>query len=75
MEPTGIEVILALSASIHFIFAANDPSEYASETNREGPIASAESFDVTGQLTAADFPGSSNFGCRALSGDDAITLE
>ena len=52
-----MEVTLALFASIHFIFSASDPSEYASETNREGPIASAKYFDVTGHTDSAGFSG------------------
>ena len=70
-----MDVTLALFASIHFILSTSDPSEYTCETNRQGPSASAKSFDVTGQVTAADFLGSSNFGCRALSGDDDIAIE
>ena len=70
-----MDATLALFASIHFILSTSDPSEYTSETNRQGPSASVESFDVTSQLTAADFLGSSNFGCRTLSGDDDIAIE
>ena len=70
-----MDAALELLASIHFILLTSDPSGYIRETNRQRPSASAESFDVTGQLTAADFPGSSNFGYRALSGDDDIALE
>ena len=57
MEPTRMEVTLALFASIHFILSTSDPSEYTSETNRQGPSASAESFDVTGQTDSAGFSG------------------
>ena len=53
----------------------NDPSGCIRETNCRGPSASVVSFDVTSQLTAVDFPGSSNFGYRTLSGDDDIALE
>ena len=70
-----MDATLAWFASIHFILSTSDPSEYTSETNRQGPSASAESFDVTGQLTAVDFLGSSNFGFHTLSGDDASALE
>ena len=70
-----MDVTLALFASIHFILLTNDPSGYICETNRQKPSVSVEYFDVTGQLTAADFLGSSNFGCRALSGDDDIVIE
>ncbi len=74
-DPTGTDATLALFASIHFIFLTIDPSGCICETNRQGPSASAESFDVTGQLTAMDFLGSSNFGCRALSGDVDIVIK
>ena len=70
-----MDATLALFASIHFILLTSDPSGYICETNRQKPSVSVESFDVTGQLTAADFLGSSNFGCRALSGDDDIVIE
>ena len=70
-----MDATLALFASIHFILLTSDPSGYICETNRQRPSASMESFDATGQLTAADFLGSSNFGCRALSGDDDIVIE
>ena len=69
-----MDATLALFASIHFILLTSDPSGYICETNRQKPSVSVESFDVTGQLTAADFPGSSNFGYRALSGDAGIAL-
>ena len=52
-----MEVTLVLFASIHFVLSTSDPSEYASETNREGPIAYAESFDVTGHTHSAGFSG------------------
>ena len=70
-----MDLTLALFASIHFILLTSDPSGCIRETNRQGPSASAKSFDVTSQLTAVDFLGSSNFGCRALSGDDDIVIE
>ena len=70
-----MEETLAWFASIHFILLTSDPSGYICETNRQKPSVSVESFDVTSQLTAADFLGSSNFGCRALSGDDDIVIE
>ena len=50
-----MKVTLALFASIHFILSARDPSEYTSETNRQGPSASAKFFDVTGQTDSAGF--------------------
>ena len=56
-DPTGMDVTLALFASIHFILSTSDPSEYTSETNRQGLSASAESFDVTGQTDSAGFFG------------------
>ena len=52
-----MDVTLALFASIHFILSTSDPSEYTSETNRQGPSAFAESFDVTGQTHSAGFSG------------------
>ena len=70
-----MDATLALFASIHFILLTSNPSGYIRETNRPRPSVSVESFDVTGQLTAADFLGSSNFGCRTLSGDDDIVIE
>ena len=70
-----MDATLALFATIHFILLTSDPSGYICETNRQRLSASVESFDVTGQLTAADFLGSSKFGCRALSGDDDIVIE
>ena len=70
-----MDATLALFASIHFILLTSDPSGFVYETNRQTLSASAESSDVTGQLTAADFLGSSNFGWRALSGDDDIVIE
>ena len=56
-------------------FLTNYPSGSIRETNCRKPSASRVSLDVTSQLTAADFPGSSNSGYRALSGDDDIMLE
>ena len=70
-----MDVTLALLASVHFIFSTSDPSEYASETNHQGPSASAESFDVTGPTDSGGFSGISNFGFHALSGDDVSALE
>jgi len=52
-----MDVTLALFASIHFILSTSDPSEYTSETNRQGPSASAESFDVTGLTDNSGFSG------------------
>ena len=52
-----MDVTLALIALIHFILSTSDPSEYTSETNRQGPSASAESFDVTGQSDSDGFSG------------------
>ena len=52
-----MDVTLALFASIHFILWTSDPSEYTSETNRQGPSASAESFDVTGPTHTVGFSG------------------
>ena len=56
-------------------FLIDDPSGSTRETDSRKPSASAASSDAAGQLTAADFPGSSNFGFRALSGDDDIVIE
>ena len=69
-----MDATLALFA-YHFILLTSDPSGNICETNRQRPSACVESFDVTSQLTAADFLGSSNFGCRALTGDDDIIIE
>ena len=52
-----MDATLALFASIHFILSTSDPSEYTSEMNRQGPSASAESFDVTGQTDSGGFSG------------------